>query len=144
MSESGRIYAQFTLSRIKRALRDEPLTESQQEAIFRTLTAEEPSQRHTLDIRLFFPALFRSYYLVLLAGRDRRGRTIDVQRLRFVRTRRTLLKVIVNVALILLSFLMAGFAFWGLYTLKSALGVDLIPDYHLSDLISNLLAGSVD
>lgn len=136
MKDSGEIFAQFTLSRIKASLKDEPLTTAQLDQIHRVLVASERSQQHSVDLRLYLPAVYRSYYILLFAGRDRRKSSIELNRLRLFRTSHFALRAITIFTLILGSFVFASLAFWGLYRLKSALGIDLVPGFHLSDWIS--------
>jgi len=137
MKHSAEVYAQFTLSRIKNELKSAPLSDEQQQAVYRALLASESDQRHAVDLRLFIPLLFRSYYLVLFAGQDRRKRTLDIHKIRINRTMRGVLRIFTVSALILLSFLVAAVAFWGLYSLKSSMGIDLIPGFHLTDWVSD-------
>lgn len=141
MKDGGKIYAEFTTSRIVRALAsEEPLSEYQRRQIQEVLLAEQNDQKHSLDLRLFIPLVFRNYYITLFAGRDRRRSTLELHNLRWLRTSRGILRTLSVLALVLLSFLMAIAAFWGLYKLKSALGIDIFPGIHLSDLLSEWFA----
>ena len=138
MKDGGKIYAEFTTSRIVRALASkEPLSDFQRKQIQEVLLAEQNDQRHSLDIRLFFPLVFRNYYLTLFAGRDRRRSTLELQQLRWLRTSRGILRILSVLALLLLSFALAIGGFWALYRLKSSLGIDIFPGLHLSDLLSD-------
>lgn len=136
MKDSGEIFAQFTLSRIRASLKEEPLTAAQLDRIHRVLVASEREQQHSVDVRLYLPAVFRSYYILLFAGRDRRKSSLELNRLRLFRTSRFALRVITIFTVILGSFVLAAGIFWGLYRLKSAMGIDLVPGFHLSEWIS--------
>lgn len=138
MKDGGKIYAEFTASRIVRALESkEPLSDFQRRQIREVLFAEQNDHRHSLDIRLFIPLIFRNYYLTLFAGRDRRRSVIELQHLRWLRTSRGALRFLSILALVLLSFTLATGGFWALYQLKSSLGIDIFPGAHLSDLLSD-------
>jgi len=140
MKNSADVYAHFTLSRINNELKDAPLTQAQQEAVYQALLASESRQRHSVDIRLYIPALYRSFYIVLFAGRDRRSNSLAIQRIRFFKTKHNILRLIRNLALILLSFSGVGVLFWAAYLLKSYMGIDLIPGFHLSEYVSKLFS----
>lgn len=138
MDDSSKIYADFTLSRINRELSEQPLTDVQRLKIRKALIATESESRHTVDFRLSLPLGLRQYYLVVFAGRDRRSKTLALERARFSRVYRRILRSISVVALILLSFFGMMGLVWGLYLLKSAMGIDLIPNWHFSDFARNL------
>lgn len=135
MKDSGEIFAQFTLSRIRASLKEEPLTTAQLDQIHRVLVASEREQQHSVDVRLYLPAVFRSYYILLFAGRDRRKSSLELNRIRLFRTSRFALRAITIFSVILASFVLALLVFWGLYRLKSALGIDIVPGFHLSEWI---------
>lgn len=135
MKESGEVFAEYTASRLDKALRSEPLTSNQREIILATLSAQEEGVRHSLDVRISIPLFFRSYYLVLFAGRDRRRTTLELQTLRYRRSMRGILRYFSISALILLSFGVGLGLLYGAYLIKSALGLDLIQGFHLSDII---------
>jgi len=137
MRQSSEIFAQFTIGKIKTALKDKPLTPEQQAAVLDVLRAAESEQRHSLDLRLFVPLIFRNFYIVILAGRDRRRGVVMLQRALRQRTLRSILRFFVISASILLSFVVAALLVWALYWLKSALGIDIFPGWHFSDLVSN-------
>jgi len=136
MKTSGEIYAQFTLSRINGSLKRAPLSDEQREVIYKALLAEEAHERHSVDLRLYIPLLFRGYYLVLFAGRDRRKSTLELNSLRLRRSMRGVIRLLTIVSTSLLSFLLASALFWSAYKVKTALGIDLIPGFHLTDLFS--------
>lgn len=139
MKDSGEIYAQFTLSKIKASLAEEPLSDSQFESIHQVLLATQRDQRHAVDVRIFVPAIFRNYYILFFAGRDRRKRTLHLNQIRVTRTFHRLIRITNLSLLIGVSFLLAGVIAWGLYSAKSALGIDLIPGFHLSEWVTGFI-----
>lgn len=89
--------------------------------------AESTPRSHSLDLRLSLPLLMRRFYLVIIAGPERRERA---RRLRD-RARRSPMRVI-NTAFSLAVLVIVLLAFLGaLYILKSAFGIDLLPDTSL-------------
>jgi len=141
MKDGGKIYAEFTTSRIVRALATEqPLSDFQRRQIIEVLLAEQKEQKHSIDLRLVIPLFFRNYYITLFAGRDRRRSSIELHQIRWIRTSRSILRFFSILALVLLSFSVAIAAFWGLYNLKSSLGIDIFPGVHLSDLLQGLFS----
>lgn len=134
MKVSGEVYAEYTISRIDKILASEPLSRRQRELVLATLAAQAKGVRHSFDLRISLPLFFRSYYFVLFAGRDRRQSTLKLQRLRYRRTMRSILRYLSLSSIIAFSFIGGVTLFWGLYSLKVALGIDLIPGFHLSDL----------
>jgi len=89
--------------------------------------ADQVGKDHSIDIRVSLPLLFRRYYMVFIAGPERR----DQARRRRDKGTRRIAKGTNIVFMIFLSF-------WGvisvlgmLYLLKSALGIDLLPDTSL-------------
>jgi len=141
MKNSGEIYAEFTLIKIKASLTHEPLSEGQFESIRKVLLATQRDQSHAVDVRLFIPVFFRSYYILLFAGRDRRRSTLELNRVRLIRTFHRVIRIINLSTLTVLSFLLAGLMFWGLYSVKSAVGIDLIPGFHLSEWVVSVMRG---
>ena len=135
MAESAEIYAEFVLSRIKKELEGASLTDEQISAIRRTLIADRVNNQHSVDIRISIPLIFRKYYILFFLGRDRRAKTLELERLRYFRLYRRILRSITLLALFLLSVCVAGVAFIGLYRLKVALGIDIFPSFHLSDVV---------
>jgi len=139
MKHGGEVYADFTTNRIVRALEhSEPLSDNQCRDIRRVLVAEQASQKHYLDFRIFIPLFFSNYYLCFFAGRDRRKSTLSVHSLRLSRTTRRLSRSLLYVFLVILSFVLGTAVFWGLYRLKSMMGIDLVPNWHFSEFVSDL------
>jgi hypothetical protein len=123
-------YTRFVLSHVEPEV-IASLTEHQFNSIRDALEKSRPITRHPIDIRGILPLFFVRYYFVLLAGRDRRQKTGDRER-----GRRSGLSAMLGVSLLLtlvalpvtILMLAAG------YALKTFLGIDLMPEAHLSDL----------
>lgn len=89
--------------------------------------ADQVGRDHSIDIRMSVPLLFRRYYLVFISGPERR----DQARRRRDRAARRMAKR-TNVAFMITMLLFGVFSILGmLYLLKSALGIDLLPDTSL-------------
>ncbi|MDP6566041.1 MAG: 3-phosphoshikimate 1-carboxyvinyltransferase [Alphaproteobacteria bacterium] len=89
--------------------------------------ADQAGKIHSIDIRLSVPLLLRRYYVVLIAGPERRDRA----RRRRDRAARPVATA-ANFLFMLTMVLMVIMAIAGvLYLLKSALGIDLLPDTSL-------------
>jgi hypothetical protein len=87
--------------------------------------ADQVGRDHSVDVRLSVPMLFRRYYVVFIAGPERRDharrRRDKVGRRRVART--------TNFAFMLIILLLGLMSVLGvLYLLKSALGIDLLPN----------------
>ncbi len=89
--------------------------------------ADQVGRDHSIDIRLSVPLLFRRYYMVFIAGPERRDRA---RRRRDKAGRRGANRASLGfMLLMLIVMLMSLLGF--LYLLKSALGIDLLPDMSL-------------
>lgn len=91
--------------------------------------------RHLLDVRFRVPLFWTHYYAVILFGKDERrhSRALALGR-RAATTQFLKAAVVLSVlALVALGTLVA--AFFLLYLLKSAVGIDLFPDKHLADFL---------
>jgi len=132
---SSEIFADFTLSRVPHAVRDS-LTNKQYDAIRCALIAQDKCSRHSIDLRIRIPLFFRSYYAVLFAGRDRRASTYRLEYIRLTRVPKPLRRAFYLLA----SFSLAATVFTVLFTVaykvKSIMGIDIFPDFHLQDLLS--------
>lgn len=141
MKSGGEVFADFTVNRIVRDLGDaDPLTERQRVVLRNVLIAESQKNRHKIDLRLFIPLFYRSFYLCLFAGRDRRRTTVNTLALRWIRTQRAIRRGMIFTALCCLSVCLAAAMVWGLYSLKTWLGIDLIPNWHFSEYVAGLFA----
>ncbi len=79
--------------------------------------------------------IFRTYYLVIMLGRDRRHSTLEREA-----SKRALVPLPIRnffyTSLLVLTITAFGIlAFVGLYMLKSALGIDIFPNHHLRDFV---------
>lgn len=145
MKNGGEVYADFTISRIVRSLEgSEPLSEHQKSQVRSVLLAESQAQKHTVDVRIFLPMIFRSYYFCIFAGEDRRRSTMNLHAIRWFRARRGLSRLILYITLLMGSLIIGGLIIWGGYRLKSWLGIDLIPGWHFSDFVADLFSSLVE
>ncbi|ACX86421.1 hypothetical protein F6Q07_18270 [Pectobacterium parmentieri] len=101
---------------------DTELTSEQRLAVEQAVLSITASSMHWVDVRKSFPFLNRRYYFVFLFGLDHRKRP---------RKESTLFRILLT-ALILFSGLFCTFAtLLTLYMIKSALGIDIFPHFHL-------------
>jgi len=135
MKESADVYARFTLAKIERGLKAEPLSMQQREQIYAVLADNTQTSRHAIDVRLFIPVIFANFYLILFAGRDRRRSSLRLAAFRLTRANRGFLKLAMVLMLSVFSVSVVLSIFWGLYALKRYLGIDIFPNAHLSDFI---------
>ncbi|OGG46540.1 MAG: hypothetical protein A3F84_21630 [Candidatus Handelsmanbacteria bacterium RIFCSPLOWO2_12_FULL_64_10] len=123
-------FTDSVLRRIDPEVRD-TLSPAQIEAVRDAVSAHQLLKGHPVDVRGILPLFFARYYFVFLMGRDRRAPTREIEA---DRRRKTALLggglffVCAISPLILLALLF-------LYLLKSSLGIDLLPDAHLWDLL---------
>ena len=127
--ESSEIYADFTMSRIDPAVRD-TMSVTQLNAVREALLANQPYKQHALDLRGTIPLFFANFYFVLLAGQDKRKKTLEDQEHRSFKRNLTLGYVL---SLIFMTFAVA--MVWGailllLYWVKRELGIDIFPSMH--------------
>lgn len=106
------------------------LSDSQKDVLRQALHEARAPKRHAVEVRGLLPLFYASYYFVILAGRDSRAAR---QRLESGRRQRTALFGGALFASLALSPLLLAAAA-ALYLLKSALGIDLLPEHHLLDL----------
>lgn len=128
------IYADYIYSRIPAKVRSS-FSEEQAAAIRSALAARDLSSQHGLDFRFSIPLFFRSYYFVILGGRDRRAKTLTLELMRLRRLPKGIRRsfyFLVTVSLIA-SFVLTILA--GVYLIKSWAGIDLFTDFHLKDIL---------
>ncbi len=89
---------------------------------------------HTVDIRKSFPLFWSSFYLVLLMGRNRRSADRLAAESQPFGTPGNILITVGFVAFLLIP------AWFGLYALKSMIGVDLLPASGAHGVVDDLLA----
>lgn len=98
------------------------LSPEQKQDIENAIVSVTLSSRHRIDIRKSFPFFGTRYFMVFLLGRDLRKRLRKESALtRVVMTFLILFGVLFATLCVLLT----------LYMIKSALGIDLIHDYHV-------------
>jgi len=138
LQESREIFADFTMSRIDSDVR-ESLTDKQMLSIRHALIAQSEWAKHKVDVRFTLPLFFAKYYFILLSGRDRRKKT----RLKEV-TRSHKGNFTIGFFITLLMFSVISALFWLfliiiLYWLKVELGIDVFPNFHISDFLSVIM-----
>ncbi len=131
---SSETFADFTLSRVPQQIRDS-LTDEQYNALRSALIARDAHSRHRIDVRLRLSLFFRSYYIVLFAGRDRRASTRRLEDARLHRVPGPLRRAFHLLVSLTLSLALAAVAFAAAYKLKNLLGIDIFPGFHLPDLL---------
>lgn len=104
------------------------LTDEQRKAIEEAIAQERPNQYHAVNIEL--PLYFARYYFVLQLGRDRRTtrRILEKRRRKLVAFAGNVMFFFMVASPLLLVFLAV------IYILKSAMGIDLFPDFHMPHL----------
>ncbi|HNA81226.1 MAG TPA: hypothetical protein PLL19_00750 [Thiobacillaceae bacterium] len=122
-------YAASVLANIDPKVRAS-LTDEQVQAIGRALATRHGKGAHLLDTRGLIKTYFATYYYVLQFGRDRRmgRRRTDYERGMKARMLGNVIFFLMAISPLILLGLV------GLYFLKAALGVDLIPDFHTPSL----------
>lgn len=114
----------------------ETFSDEQLDALQQALAKVHSRSRHLLDVRVQISLYWTRYYIVFLLGRDMRSHVQEILLNRRQRSSRA-----AQIGFIALAgwFLIAGISVTGfivLYLLKSALGIDIFPDKHLSDFLS--------
>jgi len=107
-------------------------TATQEHALIDAIRASSPLKKHPLDIRGVIPLVFARYYFVFFAGRDRRRSTKQVEAER--RSQGTLTGGLMIFVIGIVPVILVSLFFF--YQIKSALGLDLLPDRHLWDLFT--------
>ena len=135
-NNSSEIYADFTISRIDTDVR-ESLTPTQLQAIRDALVANQPFKKHAVDLRGTIPLFFARFYFVVLAGRDKRRKTVDKEKRRTFEGNVSFGYLL---SLLFLSFIAA--MVWAaillvVYWVKIELGIDLFSSIHLGDLFKS-------
>lgn len=108
------------------------LTPNQMAAIVEAAEASRKLGRHPVDLRGVIPLYFAKYYFVFLMGRDRRSISRKQEKRRLEWT--SLLAWTLFITVISLPFIVLLLTL--LYFFKSSLGLDFIPDEHVSDLLN--------
>ena len=134
MKENTDAYVEYTLSRLPRAVLN-GLTDQQLSAIRTALGAQIESSRHSVDLRIRVPLFFRSYYVVLFMGRDRRRSVFNTERYRLELLPKGLRRGIFVAASTLVLCVLILCLLTLIYLLKSAMGIDIFKNIHLYDLV---------
>lgn len=110
-------------------------TEAQIKALVLSLSRMN-RRRHSLDFRGEISLFFQRYYVVLLAGPDRRHKVMKT----LARRRRLSFHAGTGATLGVTGFtvfsILAVIGFLAAYLLKSLAGIDIFPDRHLWDFLS--------
>ncbi len=134
MDKRGEVFAEFTMSRIPKEIRDS-LSDVQSSAIRQALIGMDQSARHSIDIRFTLPLVLRTYYFVLFAGRDRRSKTLTSELARLHRLPRWFRRGIYLTSSAVIGFALFSTLFTVLYLIKSRMGIDIFPNFHLHDVL---------
>ena len=100
------------------------------EAIKHAISASTRMKKHPVDCRITLPLFFMRFYFVLLAGRDRRSETRNKEDAR--RKKTGAMSIFFAIYVSACTCIPLFFAVF--YIAKSWLGIDILPDQHLSDL----------
>ena len=120
-------YQEKYLNLIHESVRKTLGYEQKQEIVRAMQRLGDPGRKHFVDLRFTFWFIKR-WYVVLLAGRDIRKKKRDYGY--------TLLQksTIVFIQLVLYAII-ACIVLFGLYLFKSALGIDIFPNFHILDIL---------
>jgi hypothetical protein len=123
-------YTHAVMQRISPSIRAS-FTLAQRSAIEQALAGGQIGKGHAVDIRLTIPLFFARYYLVWLMGRDQRvgTRRSEAKRHQGISVSSLLLFFFIAVSPVVVIMLLI------LYALKTALGINLMPDLHLKDFL---------
>ncbi len=136
--EASEIFAEYTLSRIPTDVRA-TFSPEQVAAFRKALVAQAQNRSNVFDLRFTIPLFFRKYYFVLQLGRDRRRSTDAREKDRIGNTPQPIKTALKASAVSLVFFGFGLLIFTALYLLKSALGIDIFPDFHLRDLVAEFV-----
>ncbi|MBN3216405.1 hypothetical protein [Pectobacterium polaris] len=101
---------------------DTELTSEQRLAVEQAVLSITASSMHWVDVRKSFPLFNKRYYFVFLFGLDHRKRP---------RKESTLFRILLTALLLFTGFSCMLAALLMLYMIKSALGIDIFPHFHL-------------
>ena len=126
---SSEIYADFTMSRIDQSVR-ETMTDTQLKAVREGLLANQPYKRHAIDIRGTLPFFIASFYFVILAGRDKRRKTVNKEKRRAFEGNLSMGYVLSILFLSLIGAVVWVAILLVIYWVKRELGIDFFPNTH--------------
>lgn len=127
-------FADSVLRNISKDILDS-FNDTQLDALQTALAKVHDRSRNRLDVRFSIPLYWARYYVVFLLGRDLRS---HVQEVLLNRRKRSGRAAQIGVISLMAWLILAGAAitlFIALYLLKSAMGIDIFPDKHLSDFL---------
>ncbi len=110
------------------------LSKEQTIAVLEAIHSGSKGRKHTIDLRGVIPLFFKKYYFVFHFGRDTRQQTLNAEQDR--RQAAARFSDAVFIIFIVSPFILLGLLL--LYFLKSALGINIFPNFHLSDLWNSL------
>lgn len=134
MPHSADPFTDNILHNIPADIRDS-FSDAQLEALQTALGQVHDHTRHMLDARFSVSLYWTRYYVVFLLGRDLREHVQEVLLNRRQRSSRAAQIGFTALAAWLLVAGLAVTAFIVLYLIKSAVGIDIFPDKHLSDFL---------
>lgn len=107
------------------------LSQKQLDAIGEAIAEQARPSRHALELRGLIPLFFANFYYVIQIGRDKRTKYDAIPRQRRQKADR-----VANILLVvLLSFALLPVLAALLYLIKKGLGINMIPNFHLPDLV---------
>ena len=107
------------------------MTPVQRSGVRQAIRSVFEAKQHGIDLRGAVPLFFVRFYFVLLMGRDSRFRAKELEADR--RRRGGMLMGTVFVVMALSPLLLIAFVL--LYLLKSVAGINLLPEWHLWELL---------
>jgi hypothetical protein len=137
-SESSKIFADFTMSRLNPAIKS-TLSSEQLSEIRRALIAQSESSKHSLDLRFTVNMLFSRYYFVILGGKDRRRKTIENNQLRKEKALEKTLTTIMTTIIVIGMIYFFGYSMKFLYQVKRDLGIDFFENLHAEDILKKII-----
>lgn len=137
-SESAKIYADFTLSRINPKIKS-TLSHEQLSELRRALIAQSESSRHAIDLRFTVNLLFSRYYFVLLGGKDRRRRTIENNQIRKEKAKEKILTFVMSSTIVVGVIYFSIYSIKFLYQVKRDMGIDLFENLHAEDILQKII-----
>jgi hypothetical protein len=125
-------FTMFVMSRIPDEVRAS-LTAEQYQAIRTAIYRSRPGQGHAVDLRFSVPLVLFRGYVVLQMGKDRRARARPDDK---SKPQSALSRIVGYALFAVLAYSAVVLVLGVLYLLKSLLGINLLPDKHLLDLLS--------
>ncbi len=122
-------YSNHIINRIPTEIQ-RTFTSEQKEAIQKAIRSGIEPKEHAIDLRGVIPLFYKKYYFVFHFGRDTRSVTQENEE-----ERRKIAKHFANTLFIIFALSpLLLLLFLALYFIKSALGINIFPNLHLSDI----------